>query len=406
MRGKNLESMTKEELLALAAKYKVPVKRSVLKNEIVALLKEGLDKIKKTKAPAKIRKTGRGKPVSQKTAKGKTEKGPVSAKSAGKAKRREDRAQAGAPARDTSRAPTHAYLPEMIAEVPAQEAKFLIGRPEIRDEMRDETVQELPSHYGENQLILMVRDPYWVYSYWEVRREKIEEGVRALGSPLHEMRWILRVHPAMSAGAASSFKPFDVEIDPNARNWYLHLSPPGASFYAELGLLDRSGKFFRLVLSNTVTLPSDRPSDIIDERWMTTEEEFKKLYAMSGGFRLGAGSEALRQDQRLPFGMFSGAVSSFSSAELQARRERKFWFWVDAELIVYGGTEASAKVTLGGQRIQLRHDGTFSARFALPDGTLTIPVCAESEDGIETRAITPVVSRRTERPEPVFKKED
>jgi hypothetical protein len=27
---------------------------------------------------------------------------------------------------------------------------------------------ELPSGYGDNKILLLVRDPYWVYSYWEI----------------------------------------------------------------------------------------------------------------------------------------------------------------------------------------------------------------------------------------------
>ncbi|MBI5427601.1 MAG: DUF4912 domain-containing protein [Nitrospinae bacterium] len=300
-------------------------------------------------------------------------------------------------------AETHEFLPKMLAEDAAQEAKFMIGRPEIRDEMRGEAMEELPHGYEDNRLALMVRDPYWLYTYWDIHRGKIEEGARALNRGLHELRWILRLHPAMSVGAAANFPPIDFEVDPNARSWYVHVNSPGSSYYAEIGLMDPDGKFYRLALSNTVTLPIDRPSDIIDERWMTAEEEFQKLYAMSGGFRIGAGSEQFQRGQRLPFGLFSGAVSSFWSAAVPAKRERKFWFWLDAELIVHGGTEPDAKVTLGGQRIQLRPDGTFTARFALPDGIQTIPVTAESYDGIESRTITPEVTRQTERPEPVIK---
>ena len=66
------------------------------------------------------------------------------------------------------------------------------------------------------------------------------------------------------------------------------------------------------------------------------------------------------------------------------------------ELIVYGATEPKAAVTLQGQPIKLRPDGTFSVRMDLPDGAQTIPVQATSPDGVETRTITPIVTRETE----------
>ncbi|HVY69002.1 MAG TPA: DUF4912 domain-containing protein [Verrucomicrobiae bacterium] len=66
--------------------------------------------------------------------------------------------------------------------------------------------------------------------------------------------------------------------------------------------------------------------------------------------------------------------------------EKSFWFNVNAELIIYGATEPTAKVTLGGRAIQLRRDGTFSYRFALPDGHYELEAVALSADGSDGRA--------------------
>jgi uncharacterized protein len=48
-----------------------------------------------------------------------------------------------------------------------------------------------------------------------------------------------------------------------------------------------------------------------------------------------------------------------------------------------------------GKPISLRRDGTFSLRFALPDGRQVIPLKAVSADKVEERTITPTVSRET-----------
>jgi hypothetical protein len=53
---------------------------------------------------------------------------------------------------------------------------------------------------------------------------------------------------------------------------------------------------------------------------------------------------------------------------------------VNAELVIYGATEPSASVTIGGRPIKLRPDGTFSYRFALPDGQYHLPISAVSVD--------------------------
>ena len=76
--------------------------------------------------------------------------------------------------------------------------------------------------------------------------------------------------------------------------------------------------------------------------------------------------------------------------------EKSFWFNVNAELIIYGATEPGAKVTLGGQEIKLRPDGTFSYRFSLPDGKYDLPAVAVSADGTDARAADLKFSRETQ----------
>ncbi|MGB9613167.1 MAG: DUF4912 domain-containing protein, partial [Candidatus Margulisiibacteriota bacterium] len=62
----------------------------------------------------------------------------------------------------------------------------------------------------------------------------------------------------------------------------------------------------------------------------------------------------------------------------------------------YGATEPTATVTIQGRKINLREDGTFTLRFALPDGRQVIPIEAIRDDGLERRKITPIVERKTE----------
>ena len=71
--------------------------------------------------------------------------------------------------------------------------------------------------------------------------------------------------------------------------------------------------------------------------------------------------------------MGSPAVTSFGSGAFQYGKSRQFWFQLDAELIVYGATEPTAKVTLQGEPVKLRPDGTFTMRFSLPDSRQIIP---------------------------------
>jgi hypothetical protein len=90
-----------------------------------------------------------------------------------------------------------------------------------------------------------------------------------------------------------------------------------------------------------------------------------------------------------------GGVSSISSPFGGVAKGRSFWFNVNAELIVYGGTEPDAQVTIGGRIIRLRKDGTFSFRFSLPDGNYPLGIAATSADREETRTAQLDFSRKT-----------
>jgi len=99
-------------------------------------------------------------------------------------------------------------------------------------------------------------------------------------------------------------------------------------------------------------------------------------------------------------GLWSGAISGISSISSisspygGAVRPKGFWFNVNAELVVYGATEPDAEVSMGGRPIKLRPDGTFSYRFALPDGNYFLPAIATSADHSDQR-VAELAFRRT-----------
>jgi hypothetical protein len=79
---------------------------------------------------------------------------------------------------------------------------------------------------------------------------------------------------------------------------------------------------------------------------------------------------------------------------LLSPERRGFWFNINAELIIYGATEPDAKVVLAGQAVELRPDGTFTCRFALPDGSYKLTAVATSAEG-ESRQADLAFSRKS-----------
>ncbi len=259
-----------------------------------------------------------------------------------------------------------------------------------------QVMQDLPDAYGVDRIVLQVRDPWWCHAYWELRGDTLERFRHQLGDDFYRAKRILRVYDVsfILFDGSNAHRFFDIQINEHANNWYIDTGGPGRSWCVDLGLVLPDGRFITVIRSNTVQAPLEGPSWITDEEWMIPDDLFARLYGLGVGF----GSSPVRikklWEQRLKREITSGAISSISSPVKKAR-ERGFWLVVNTELIVYGATVPNAKVTVQGRQINLRPDGSFSLRFALPDGKQVIPVKATSFDDQEERTITPIVSKET-----------
>ncbi len=264
--------------------------------------------------------------------------------------------------------------------------------------IRERREFRFPQAYGDNKIVLLVRDPWWLFSYWEVRRDKEEAVVRKI----HEAsdspeKSILRVYDITNINFngknANTF--FDIELKGLASNWYINVEQ-NRSWIVDIGIVTKKGNFYLLARSNAVSTPRFGMSDKLDAEWMVAEEDYWKLFGLSGGFGVGKGSLEAREmiKKRLEEQISSGGISSGASF-YRKPVERKFWLVANCELIVYGATEPDAKLTIQGKSVKLRPDGTFCVRYSLPDGKQVIPVEATSNDGLDTRRITPTVTRKT-----------
>ena len=252
--------------------------------------------------------------------------------------------------------------------------------------------QELPSQYGVDKMVLMVRDPWWLYSYWELKNSTVERLKSELKDEFYRAKRILRVYDVTDIifNGANANRFFDIQIHEFANNWYIDAGSPGRSWCVDLGLQLSDGRFITILRSNVVQTPLDGPSWITDEEWMIPDDMFARLYGM--GFGQGK-SSPVGKDWRKRI-ISSPGIASMASP-VKKPQKKGFWLRVDCELIVYGASEPDAKVTVQGKPINLRPDGTFTLRFALPDGKQVIPVKAVSADNAEDRVITPIVTRET-----------
>lgn len=295
-----------------------------------------------------------------------------------------------------------------IHEMKAEESKYYTGYSAAaaptysKSTLAEIEHRELSPRYDEDVAVLQVRDPWWAHMYWDVSAHSMQVLRETYADGLSKSRWVLRAYDVsfIHFNGENAHRYFDTAIDPEARNWYLNLASPGTSWCVDVGFILPDGRFVTVVRSNMICLPLDGPSWVTDEEWMIPEDEFRRLYGMSVGLGPNVSSpvgklwqERLKKDVSSR-GLVSMGVSSPSK---QPEQKLPFWLVVDCELIVYGATEPDAKVTVQGRPIELRKDGTFTLRFALPDGIQEIPVVAKSAKINQTRKITPVVTRKTTR---------
>lgn len=262
-----------------------------------------------------------------------------------------------------------------------------------------EEVSELPSTYGETKIALLVRDPFWVYTYWEIDSATIESIKNELKDRFNNAKKILRVYDVtdIQFDGSNAHSYFDIELTLEANNWYIKVPASARSYCVEIGFLTTDNYFKPVARSNIVATPRETVSDVIDEEWMIVDKDFEKIYQLSGGVSSGMSSIDFKRQlaARLAKEISSGAVSSISSFSRVQEKPKKFWLVVDTELIVYGATESDAEVTIQGRPVKLRPDGSFSLRFALPDGKQIIDVKAVSKDKNSQKIITPIISRKT-----------
>lgn len=129
----------------------------------------------------------------------------------------------------------------------------------------------LPTSYTQDKLVMLVRDPYWVFCYWELSGSARTTLEAQHGRGVFDgARWVLRVH---SSGQG---RPTDIEVQPEARNWYVNVRD-NSDLFSEIGIITRQGEFLGLTKSNRVRTPRGGMSDQDGAEWMTVEGDYANI---------------------------------------------------------------------------------------------------------------------------------
>ncbi len=269
MAKKDLSARSVAELKTLAKRAGLTGYTNLKKGELVDLLAASAKRVAAKKSAAKraSAKPAARKPVKTRVrpAAGKTSKrGRAAAATTGARTEVEERWESLSPR--TYRAFSQ-YRTKGEQRVKA--SKYYLGvteSPEIDEGF------EYPETYGESTITLMVRDPYWLFAYWEFAPNLSAELRGRLGEhDLAQSRLVLRIYDVTGTDPDHPASYHDIDVASGSRNWYINVMRVERDYVVDLGLVMPDGSFIVIARSNVVSLPPVGPSEVVDEEWVTVE---------------------------------------------------------------------------------------------------------------------------------------
>jgi uncharacterized protein len=125
----------------------------------------------------------------------------------------------------------------------------------LRDEEVDLLTQDefpLPDCYTDTRVVLLLRDPLWVYVYWDINKTQLAELKE---EPFFE-GFFLRVYKFQGeAPEKNNIKDFfDIPVEDDDRSWYINLTQTGSDYCVDLRCKVMH-KEYVMALSNAVHSP-------------------------------------------------------------------------------------------------------------------------------------------------------
>jgi len=116
----------------------------------------------------------------------------------------------------------------------------------------------IPAGYDETKVVLMVRDPHWAFTYWEIKKAKARE-IKAY-SEFESL--LLRVYEVdkEELSYSDTGSSFDIPIQFTDNSWYIYLPDADRSYFLELSFRS-GGRYQVLTRSNIIITPRETMSE-------------------------------------------------------------------------------------------------------------------------------------------------
>ena len=272
------------------------------------------------------------------------------------------------------------------------------------------------------KVVFLPRDPEWAYVFWQIS-ESDREKAQSLGAS----KLCLRLYDAtgVKEGKLNQGTLREINVDSYSTEWYLPIPLADRAYKVELGY-KYGFKWMSLAFSSTSHVPASHPSEQILDKFVpfnletpTSSESHsiiqnpkgheinglhERLYQAATSFpmRTKVGSEEFLEDMNstnLNSNLTDSGLGQWSSGLNESGsgivKNRSFWLIADSELIVYGATDPSAKLTIGGEEVPLAADGTFRLQVPFRDGSQKYEIKAINSSGDQEKSITMKFDRST-----------
>ena len=272
------------------------------------------------------------------------------------------------------------------------------------------------------KVVFLPRDPEWAYVFWQIS-ESDREKAQSLGAN----KLCLRLFDATGLGEGKLTQGTlrQMNVDSYSTECYLPIPLSNRDYKVELGY-KYGFKWMSLAFSSVSHVPSSHPSEQILDKFVPfnldapsfTETSstidtpqvqevnglHERLYqaATSMPTRKKVGSEEFMEDMNTKnpqSNINESGIGQWSSGLNQSGggivKNRSFWLVADAELIVYGATDPSAKLTIGEEEVPLAADGTFRLQVPFRDGSQKYEIKAFTDSDDQEKRITMKFDRST-----------
>ncbi|MCA9024098.1 MAG: DUF4912 domain-containing protein [Planctomycetaceae bacterium] len=218
------------------------------------------------------------------------------------------------------------------------------------------------NHNGDHLTIVAV-SPEWMRAEWSIAEASLCRVKSAIGQQSRAATPVLRLYEITDDECQTHGRTrvCDTEISLETHEWFVRVDEPGRMYRLQLGMRAHDGEFYGVCSSNLVEMPQCAPSVAVQAR-------------------------RDRQSSR--------EIPPRPSLELA---ETDVQFEIDADVTVRGRAHPQSVVTIDGEQIPLRVDGTFDWPCQLTDGRHILPVVCMSTDRRREQTIVLAFERNTKR---------